>query len=785
MKPEQNKFISTKLLIDGMGKKRYVDFARSGQVTIFIIVGIIILFAFIFILLLSAGVQKAGFAEAQETAFSNIFKKEALRIYVEDCLDDSITSGLQLLGEQGRIWADQGGSKQFSGNGVMYGEIPVAYGIWYKEIDSEFPERYPCNPGTGDDPAFCMYESGNPISGFGTVRLSPELWNNDLAKYLDQSVPKCVENELIKESARNIKLSSEGASFTTQIQDAGVNIDVRYPLRVGEGEVELFELSTFSFLYPTKLKSLLDVAILEPLELDWQKLDFPLKEEMLKNDCEDPGVSGCQYQRSTMRYKSMGVEVSELRDILGDGTDFFEFRPAWNDVKLPEYVFRYARQNRPPVLEYVNQCPKLDGSEEEYDWLIVNGVGRLSGFTPELSYEDPDEDDVQETIGSPVQGVDILTLVKITDDHDAFDLQNVRVHREEKIEPQIIVINLPAAKHPTTNSDVVSLEDPIEIVITNPLVSINRNLFTGGYTFTINGQEVQVDGNGVLCLGRDSSQTGACALSTYDIKTIQENLADLQLKTQGFTIGANGVEISYGDADVCKYQSEVSKKVVVTDCTYIPSDDEYKYPYIQVRGLERLEEFYQLKKNRELDTLRDPFEANNLCCTADGTFETDPSNYCFKERGCFENEYYLEELRTIQCSGNRGNVCDGPTTVTYPNPGEDTCGTRNILGCAKDIFTNCEEEIAWEITTDSSGWCYSEQDTGFGCDAFCDEEIVYVGSGFNKATTYNPSEDSKEKFACGCANNGKNYPNKPCDSNFDGKFGGTCQSNRCSGDPAS
>ena len=746
-----------------MEKKRWLDLPSSGQITVFVIVGVVVLFAFIFIFLLSAEMQHAGLEDAKESAFSNIFKKEALRIYVEDCLDDTLTNGLKLLGEQGRIWADQGGTVSFSGRGVAYGDTQVAYGIWYKPIDVEHPERYPCMLGTGVEPAFCKYTHGDPAT-FGTVRLSPEVWSPDLQHYLGREVPKCVENELLEETSPNFNLNSEGADFTVAIKDEGVTVDVHYPLRVAEGDVELFELSTFSFLYPTRLKSFLDVAILEPLQLDWQHVDFPLKNIALKDSCEDPLNEGCQYQRSRARYNGMDVELSELRNVLGEGTDFFEFRPVWNDIKLQDYVFRYARQNRPPVLDYVSHCPN---EEAEYDWLIVEDVPELSEFNPVLVYDDPDEDT---NLEKSISEVDDVATITITDDHDASDRQEVRIKREQKIVPSISVVNLVAQRNGLP-VNILSLEDPVQILLTNDLAALDTSLFTGSYEFAIGDVPITIPPSGSLCLGADQPDTEACLFDAYDIQNIKTTLSDYFPIANTYTFGADGVEISYGGE--CTYQSDASQDVEVVDCISTPEDAEYPHPYIIVPGNEKMSKFYKIKRNGREDPEREEFDANNLCCV-DNTFKSsNPNDLCFDvDEGCFTTDYYKESAK-IQCSNNRGNVCNGPADFVLTDPLK--CGGPNLLGCKSNA--NCANVHAWGNNAEEEGWCYGE----FGCEEFCQGAVVDAN---NKVGSQEEGVNPDDSFVCGCddidAEDGDF-----CDDNYDGFFGGECESQKCVGDPDS
>src|SRR3989344_4029996 len=93
---------------------RTIPPSRSAQITVFMILGLVMLFVFIFVLSLSADIKKGQLQEIQEKTLTKTFKKEALRIFVEDCLTDELEKGLIFIGRQGRLWGDQpGGTRNF------------------------------------------------------------------------------------------------------------------------------------------------------------------------------------------------------------------------------------------------------------------------------------------------------------------------------------------------------------------------------------------------------------------------------------------------------------------------------------------------------------------------------------------------------------------------------------------------------------------------------------------------------------------------------------------------
>src|SRR3989338_129088 len=120
---------------------------KRGQITVFMILGVMLLFIFFFLLQFTSSLQKKQLTAAQEDVFTNALHKETLRIYVEDCLEDELPEGLTLLGSQGAIWRDQGGSRIFleGVNGLSLGGEKISYVISLPLTAEE--NKYPCSSG--------------------------------------------------------------------------------------------------------------------------------------------------------------------------------------------------------------------------------------------------------------------------------------------------------------------------------------------------------------------------------------------------------------------------------------------------------------------------------------------------------------------------------------------------------------------------------------------------------------------------------------------------------------
>ncbi len=355
------------------------SFSKSGQITIFIILGILLLFGFIFIMYLTGSVKQEQLKTEQTKFTSNLFQKEAMRIYVQDCLEDELENGLILLGKQGRIWDDQpGGVKHFEENitGARYDGERVLFGITKEEYPS-FQNAYPCNNDTNST-EFCRYKHPDFKAGFGNLELKESTLEEDLQRYLTNRTLWCVENFTKSNISQNAELVTKKLDLTVDIISEGINVKVYFPLKLKIGTEEFSQLTQFDFFYPSQFDGLLKAAVGDPLYRDWKMLEFSYTQDNLES--------------FSVNYNSLAIEMEKKETPNGD--NLFKFIPLmYSIINRPiEYSFHIARQNRPPALDYVerNGCPKYG-----YDYLVIAGENDSNGeINITMNAIDADEDKV-------------------------------------------------------------------------------------------------------------------------------------------------------------------------------------------------------------------------------------------------------------------------------------------------------------------------------------------------------------------------------------------------------
>ncbi len=399
-----------------MVQQRSFSHSRRAQVTIFMIVGLLLLFVAIFLIQLTTSIKKEQLTGQQEKVFGNLFQKEGLRIGVEDCFHDILQEGIVLLGKQGRIWSDQpGGTLEFVGG--VTGTIPtgtntrIAYAITneiYPPDETEHENPYPCDPEYPTKP--CPYIFPDSNYGFGEIQLRKDSIEKDLLAYTTAQIGPCV-NELIKsKTSQNINIKPGDLDLHIKLENDGINVQVKYPLTLKLGDEELFHIADFDFFYDSLFKSFLDSAVVFPLQWDQRFVDFQYDIEQLQDSKNSyfkyasrkniPGEkcvfeSGQIYytcQRKLFNEKFNSLDISLETKKLEKGDTLFIFTlPSQNILTEAsgKYTYQFARQNRPPALDYITRsgCP-----EKGYDYLVIPGDPKLENLDITLNARDSDED---------------------------------------------------------------------------------------------------------------------------------------------------------------------------------------------------------------------------------------------------------------------------------------------------------------------------------------------------------------------------------------------------------
>lgn len=379
------------------------SYFKKAQITIFITAGLVIFLIFILLFQLAADIQRRQLSLDQKDIFDKIFTKDAIRLFVDECLREGMEEGLTLIGRQGRLWTDQPGGRVLFEEGKTGAEAEGDR-IFYALKDEKyvnFQNAFPCNDDR-DPTAFCQYSFPNTNVGFGEIKLDRRFIAADLQRYLKDYSTKCVE-EFVRSEIRDAARveTSPDMNLAVSLQSDVIRVKVHYPIKLQAGKEEFFHITNFDFTYPSQFSQLVDSVVVFSIEQDQKYLDFNLNQETLtqptfnfKSEIITPGFcseDGTCIQNTRASQHAALLTRTEIKEV-STGDDLFEFVvPRANIIPgtSGDFVFRVLRENRPPALDYVGrlECPAAG-----YDYLVIKGSTINGDIDIQLSAKDADED---------------------------------------------------------------------------------------------------------------------------------------------------------------------------------------------------------------------------------------------------------------------------------------------------------------------------------------------------------------------------------------------------------
>ena len=632
-----------------------------------------------------------------------------------------------------------------------------------------------------------------------------------LGEFLKNKTVQCVEAFVKANYSIHASAEVKKMEIDLDVLDEGIKIEATVPLKIGTRET-FTQSSEFDLFYPTYFKRFLDTSISRPLGFDVSYLDFNytpknLKQDKFKHKCYGQTGKIKECIKSLNQPVGFTVKTEVKKDALANGDDIYQFT-ASGILKNQEYLFQFARQNRPPALDYVsrNSCLK-----EGYDYLVIPGAKDqdMGLINISLFAMDPDEENVSYGFFSMLKPLDfdsageeydtnrfVVNGSLVTPDwynvsavaKDKFgkqDNQTVRVLVDRPIKVSVNV-TLPYKEVNNELSPgvfVISREDPFFVKVdlpsksliekTNPSIvfsyeSLSNSWDSFQYKYSQPGANPCFNFPGLF-------KYSNCALSDYSLQNWE-----VLVKSPFYNITKSSkgkIKIDYGLSYCDQNKQESSSEVTVQVVACIPYEQKgYPYPYMEGTT------YYQKKKGDTdpygnvgyiEDNDLNPFFANHSCCEGDinkpKSTIWEPKKkgtVCFdgpEQTKCVGKDPFPQKFKMVgTCDGKRGNVCGEPELK--PLSKSKVCG--NPGKC--DVDVGCKEP--YSKTT--GGWCNFNQ----GCKIGCTSEIVDTGS-FGFSPDALKKYGAKEQYVCGCDTkvNGKHvYAKKPCWS-LQKKGQGTCE----------
>ena len=702
---------------------------KKGQVTIFIIIGIVILFSFVLVFYVSNFISTENLKREQEALTNSPFESAAIHQFSSFCVEDALNDGLVKLGKNGGFINIPQPSLTHTS--------PVGYGIG--PLEGNDPPLYPCLDGTS--PAFCRYGYDNNAVTFGTSLLPRREGGafsiqGQLENHIGQYVQKCidVDNFAAQVGLSGYTLTAENTpKVNLEFLDTEVIAHLTYPITIQlSGSSSATQFIKYTARTPVRFKIIYD-AIVDLAQKDVSNVSFSIA----ANHATEFFTINSVREREPVRFAQLNPPVSFSSLAIGPD-DLYTFTDPASIIKGKEYVFQLARKNRAPALDYIQQnasyrYDRTSPTKNIYDYLAVKGEQQATRiqFTP--SALDPDEDAVQYSYSSTLTnsqstGTNTFNtqtslippgsynVIVTASDGTTSDSQEIRILLDR---PLIVDFTV---KNQYGQENIISPEDPFQLdatpTITEPHITLDphaqhtyqiTNAFDA-FTGTSDSPCVQLpslNDNLPPC----SSTSNVPPINQITQETTNSGDAWPSLNNQPKS-GAITLEVTrtYSDRDLI---SPTTKQVTIVPCIVHDSTTP-PYPY-----------------NSNPPNPFTAYDASHACCEGDPNSPTtwklkSQGETCFTEPRCAESYYIADYVH--QCDGIRGNLCGNdpanPPTLTKRTP--LTCGESSMLGCSA-IPSTCANQESWSIA--NNVWCYGDTFGPKGCEKACTSgEVVYTGS---------------------------------------------------------
>ncbi len=373
---------------------------RKGQITFFIITGLVMVMIFITLFILISRTTEEERKREAEKVRQLPAEIAALKNFAQSCVELTAENGILLLGKQGwRLFDLQGGPIPLGDAGKDYLYVPeeqayVAYSIKQFEsgLGTAFPIKLPEYPYEGFPLLAGQYFLGGL---FGYVDLPALEDPTDSARnitikgqlkyYIENNLKECTKGFV---NFPNLDVKEEDITANITFTGSLTYIDVNYPLDVRKKATnELIHLEDFFVNFQINMK---DIYYFTRSLLHSETIDISHK----------------------MRGKEQGsIKVKDInKDISGGFDDIVVIEDTSSLLNGVPFSLNILIVNRPPALHYIDQFSlpllkssyKIRGDEENI--LIVEdecgdrkfdfneSIRSLSPILEHKQYYDPDDD---------------------------------------------------------------------------------------------------------------------------------------------------------------------------------------------------------------------------------------------------------------------------------------------------------------------------------------------------------------------------------------------------------
>lgn len=594
---------------------------KKAQVTTFIVLGIVIVATFFVILYLVNSITTQKLSNEQSKVLIGILEASAIYNFEEVCVNEALKQGLLLIGQQGGIidltdydYVEHEGSN-------------VTYGIKFETSDNPdwpaypctcfYPNRagFPCSGALGE-PDYCRYPNGNYELGRKTFAFFDEgifSVKSQLERFVLKKSNECLKELIESEEYQlpyGLTIDANKSSARVVFSSTATAVKLNFPVTIqGEPATQFVQWDARENV---RLKLIYDV-VNDILRKDSIYVNYNLTEN-----------SGSMYQEFFEKERNLFFDHQgkiKFRKKSMGGKEVLIFNDSLSTIDGQPYVFKTARQKRPPALKWINQNASLN---DDYDYLVIEG----EKIDLEMKADDPDEEPITylfsgDLVSGSMVGKRFVYQTRENDfgyynitakvsDGLYHDLQKVRVLVDRKLKSNFTIGSVYGGF-----SDNVSLEDPIRLDATSTPDSLDPGILDN-YSWRL--PEVDFESEKECLILPNRQNCGVLqGISPENIKS--------QLTEQIGNGTAGSITLwVFWQYNGREQQDSEAKQFEIKDCIPYRNPSSPAYPY---------------------HTAVDPFYANHTCCLSDYTIAPN-TTVCFKN-----------STLTVKCDGLRGNICAG------------------------------------------------------------------------------------------------------------------------------
>ncbi|HLC97866.1 MAG TPA: hypothetical protein VJC21_03740 [Candidatus Nanoarchaeia archaeon] len=358
--------------------------SRKGQVTVFIIVGILILFAFAALLFLAKTIVKEPLSTAKEPVLEDVPQEfQPLQTYTVNCLQQVGEQGVRLLGEQGG-YIDPALAGEFSAfdptdaDGITLASHAVPY--W----------QYNANPNSENAIAFAskkpeLFASKDPDDALEA----------QLARFIDGKLAGCLEDyQPFREQGFAITVDELDKKTEVVILDTVVDVFLDMEVKASRGDAQI-TLRRFFVRLPVPLKQYYGLA--ESIVAAEQQFSF-LERHVLEliqiysglNSEKLPPTSALSFDLGDRTVWTEQNVQEQLRSVLNSYVPMLRFLESENFVRseFPTADLSYLHQRLYDnmILPFPVE-PKVSIDMDYFDWAPYFSVNSDNGFIQPVPLE--------------------------------------------------------------------------------------------------------------------------------------------------------------------------------------------------------------------------------------------------------------------------------------------------------------------------------------------------------------------------------------------------------------